>query len=48
MFERNIMKGRLQMTDYTNDVKQLMEAIDSNWKELNIMVLGLTGSGKVR
>jgi len=34
------------MQDYTNDVKQLMSAIDSNWKALNIMILGLTGCGK--
>lgn len=34
------------MTDYTNDVKQLMEAVDSKWNNFNIMVLGLTGSGK--
>lgn len=34
------------MTDYTNDVKQLMEVIDSKWENFNIMVLGLTGSGK--
>ena len=34
------------MTDYTNDIKQLMEVIDSKWKNFNIMVLGLTGSGK--
>lgn len=34
------------MTDYTNDVKQLMEVIDSKWGNFNIMVLGLTGSGK--
>lgn len=34
------------MTDYTNDVKQLMEAVDSKWNNFNIMILGLTGSGK--
>lgn len=34
------------MQDYTNDVKQLMSAIDCNWKALNIMILGLTGCGK--
>ena len=34
------------MQNYTNDVKQLMSAIDSNWKALNIMILGETGCGK--
>lgn len=43
----NILKTKgAQMTDYTNDIKQLMETIDSKWKNFNIMVLGLTGSGK--